>query len=77
MYELIKHRDITVNNANFVNSNNPFFKRGGNRNNNATNSGIFYFNNNNGNDNSNNSFRLALKYGKNFRYICSRINIEY
>ena len=46
-------------NANFVNSSNPWFKRGGNYNN-TTNSGAFNFNNNNGGSNSNNGFRLVL-----------------
>ena len=51
--------NLFYDNANFVNSNNPFFKRGGNYNN-GSNAGVFNFNNNNGNANSNNSFRMCL-----------------
>ena len=46
-------------NANFVNSSNPWFQRGGNWNN-GTNAGVFNSNNNNGNNNYNNGFRVAL-----------------
>ena len=64
-------------NANFVNSNNPFFIRGGNYNN-GTNAGVFNFNNNNGNSNSNNSFRMCLAiWYKKVSYICLRISIGY
>ena len=45
--------------CNFLNSSNPFFKRGGNYNNGSS-AGVFYSNNNNGNNNSNNGFRVAL-----------------
>ena len=47
-------------NANFMNSNNPFFSRGGYFSNNASNPGVFYYNYNNGGASGNNSFRLAL-----------------
>ena len=46
-------------NCNFLNSSNPFFKRGGNYNN-GSNAGVFNSNNNNGNGNNNNSFRVVL-----------------
>ena len=52
--------NLFYDNANFVNSNNPFFIRGGNYNN-GSNTGVFNFNNNNGNsNNNNNSFRMCL-----------------
>ena len=47
--------------ANFVNADNPWFKRGGNYNNGA-NAGTFNFNNNNGNANNNNGFRSVLSF---------------
>lgn len=45
-------------NANFVNSSNPWSIRGGNYNN-TTNTGVFNFNRNTGEANINNSWRLA------------------
>jgi hypothetical protein len=44
--------------SNFVNSSNPWFKRGGNSNN-GSNAGVFASNNNNGNGNNNVGFRVV------------------
>lgn len=63
-------------NSNFVNSDNPFFKRGGNYDN--SNAGSFYFNNNNGNSNNNNGSRVVcVIWHKIIRYGSSRIYIEH
>ena len=68
---------IKLNYSNFVNSNNPVFKRGGNYNN-GSNAGLFNFNNNNGDSNSNNSFRpVCVIWHKIVGYIGLRIYIEY
>ena len=52
---------IGLENANFVNSSNPWFKRSGNYNNSAG-AGAFYFNNNTGGANTNGGFRVVLAY---------------
>ena len=53
------YRDYIVKNANFANSNSPWFKRGGNYNNDS-NAGFANFNNNSSTRNNNNSFRAIL-----------------
>ena len=52
---------IRLENANFVESSNPWFKRGGNYNNGAF-AGAFAFNRNTGGVNTNNGFRVVLAY---------------